>query len=108
MVESDDEEKFDEKEGRIEDYENVENGGPETVCCDVGVMRKVLGLMNGGQISCEGLSGSIKSGVMKSGVMQHRLPNLEVGTVVRLYVWGWGLALGVVTSVSWCFELRRR
>ena len=77
LVESDDEKNFDRTYKRVVDYGKTEGNELETVCCDVGVMRKVSGTMNEEPISRE-VGGWIKSGATKLGAMgatQHHLPN---------------------------------
>ena len=53
MVESNNERNFDMAYKRVVNYEKGGGNELETVCCDVGVTRKVLGMMNGELISCE-------------------------------------------------------
>ena len=53
MVESNDERNFDKAYKRVVDYEKGGGNELKAVCYDIGVMRKVLGMMNGELIGCK-------------------------------------------------------
>jgi hypothetical protein len=62
------------------DYGEAGKSELEIVCCDIGVMRRVLGMMSEEWIDYKGLCGLIKLGAteleaMKLGVTQHCLPS---------------------------------